>query len=132
MKTKLNHLGLLISNLEKSRHFYGNVLGFKEIDRPSFSIKGLWYDLGEFELHLMLHEQATPPSIHPLNETVQPHFALSVMQNELLLILSKLKKFNIQIIAEPTLSPAGVLQVFFYDYDKNMIELNDDIKILSA
>jgi catechol 2,3-dioxygenase-like lactoylglutathione lyase family enzyme len=126
-KAKLSHIALLITDLEKARHFYGNILGFKEIERPQLFIKGLWYDLGEFELHLMLYEQAVPSQFHPLNETVQPHFALSIMQNELMTILEKLKDSDVQFISEPALSPAGRMQIFFYDYDKNMIELNNDI-----
>lgn len=129
MKAKLSHIALLVRNLEKARDFYGNILGFQEIDRPPFSIKGIWYSLGDFELHLMLHEQADPPQVHPLNETVQPHFALSITQNEMTEILEKLRKFEVPLISEPTCSPTGILQVFFYDEDKNMVELNNEMRI---
>ena len=125
MKVKLSHIVLLVKNLDKARNFYGNILGFQEIDRPPFSIKGIWYNLGEFELHLMLYEQANPPQIHPLNETVQPHFALSITQNKMAKIVDKLKTFGTRFISESARSPTGVLQVFFYD-DKNMIELNSE------
>lgn len=100
MKAKLSHIALLVTNLEKARHFYGNILGLQEIDRPPFIIQGLWYDLGEFELHLMLYEQAAPPQIHPLNDTVQPHFALSITRDEMTTILNRLKSASVQLISE--------------------------------
>ena len=126
IKTRISHVALLITDLKQAKHFYGNILGLSELKRPPFFIEGLWYDLGDLELHLMLYEQAEQPQVHPLNETVQAHFALSVPKLQLNIILEKLKTAGIELIAEPSRSPAGVLQVFFYDFDKNMIELNNE------
>lgn len=125
MKAHLSHIALLVTNLEKARSFYSDILGFQEIDRPPFLIKGIWYSLGDFELHLMLYEQTAQPQVHPLNETVQPHFAISITESQMAIILKKLKDHNIPLIAEPEQSSAGILQVFFYDFDRNMIELNN-------
>lgn len=125
MKVHLNHIAYLVTDLEKARHFYGTILGFQEINRPPFFIKGIWYDLGDFELHLMLYQESAHPQVHPLNETVQPHFAISISTKEIKLLLEKLKAAGIPLIAEPENSPSGVLQLFFYDFDKNMIEIND-------
>lgn len=124
MKVRLSHIALLVTDLAKAQHFYGNILGFQEINRPPFFIKGLWYSLGESELHLMLHEQAASPQFHPLSETVQPHFALSVTQAQITTILKKLKNAGVEPMLEPKKSSAGVWQIFFYDFDKNMIEFN--------
>lgn len=129
IKARISHVALLITDLEQARHFYGNILGLSELKRPPFFIKGLWYDLGDLELHLMLYEQAEKPQVHPLNETVQAHFALSIPEFQLNTILEKLKAAGIALIAEPVRSPAGILQVFFYDFDKNMIELNNEPEI---
>jgi RimJ/RimL family protein N-acetyltransferase/catechol 2,3-dioxygenase-like lactoylglutathione lyase family enzyme len=126
IKARISHVALLITDLKKAKHFYGNILGLSELKRPPFFIKGLWYDLGDLELHLMLYEQAEQPQVHPLNETVQAHFALSMPEFQLNVILEKLKTAGIKLIVEPSRSPAGVLQVFFYDFDKNMIELNNE------
>lgn len=129
MKAHLSHIGLLVTDLGKAREFYGNILGLHEIERPPFLIKGLWYDLGAFELHLMLHENAHPPSIHPLNPTVQPHFALAMSQEDINRTLEKLEKAGIELVKEPKKSPTGVWQAFFCDFDKNMIEVNDEARV---
>lgn len=109
MKAHLSHIALLVTNLEKARSFYSDILGLEEIARPPFLIKGIWYSLGDFELHLMLYEQATQPQVHPLNETVQPHFAISISESQMTIILKKLKDHNIPLIAEPEQSSAGIL-----------------------
>jgi glyoxylase I family protein len=124
MIPKLNHVGLLISDLEKARFFYGDILGLIEIERPPFLIKGIWYDLGTFQLHLMQYEKQKPIHFHPLNETVQPHLALSFPQSEVTNILLKLKKSQIELIKLPMAAPTGEFQAFFYDFDNNMIEIN--------
>lgn len=59
MQAQVNHIGLLISDLVKARHFYGNILGLREVSRPDFFIKGIWYDLGALKLHLMLGVNAS-------------------------------------------------------------------------
>jgi glyoxylase I family protein len=124
MMPKLNHIGLLISDLEKARFFYGNILGLVEVERPQFLINGLWYDLGAFQLHLMLYEKQKPMYFHPLNETVQPHLALSFTQSQVANILLKLKKSQIKLIKLPMAAQTGEFQAFFYDFDTNMIEIN--------
>ena len=114
--------------MKKAKIFYSDILGLQEMERPPFFIKGLWYDLGSFELHLMLHEKAGKPSIHPLNETVQPHFALSLKEDEVALIIKRLKGAGVQFIPEPQMSPSSAKQVFFYDFDGNMLEINNEEK----
>ena len=35
-----HHFSFIVRNLEKSRHFYGDILGLKEIERPDFPFPG--------------------------------------------------------------------------------------------
>ena len=74
----------------------------------------------------MLHEKTQPPQVHPLCETVQPHFALSITRPEMMLVLERLKNAGVALIEELTESPTGCLQAFFYDFDMNMIEINNE------
>ena len=40
MSTRLQHVGLIVSDLERSRRFYEGVLGLRQIPRPDFGIAG--------------------------------------------------------------------------------------------
>ena len=51
---QLDHVGLNVSDLEKSRRFYRDVIGLKEIPRPGFDFPGAWFRIGQHqELHLI-------------------------------------------------------------------------------
>ena len=69
--THIDHCSVLITDVAKARHFYGDVLGLREIPAPrEFGFVAIWYDLGGTYLHLLLKEQ--PDTISPR------HFCLHV------------------------------------------------------
>jgi glyoxylase I family protein len=51
----LHHVSISVSDLAGARHFYGHVLGLREIARPAFDFPGAWYELGDRQLHLIVH-----------------------------------------------------------------------------
>ncbi len=121
---KINHVGIFIKNLVKARHFYGNILRLEEIKRPEYFIEGIWYKMGNCELHLMLCENFTSPHVHSLSETAQPHFALSMNKDDFQKTIKHLINSGIKFI-EDVEKFNGVMHAFFYDDDRNMIEIND-------
>ena len=69
--TQIDHVSVLITDLERSRRFYRDVLGLKEIAKPrTFDFSVLWFDLGNQQLHLLL--KGRPDGLSPR------HFALRV------------------------------------------------------
>jgi glyoxylase I family protein len=122
--TKINHIALLISDLDKTRIFYGDILGLEEIERPVFRTQGIWYQLGECQLHLMLIPNMVLPQSHPENRTVQPHFAMSVLAAEYRAIVDKLILADLEVVEERAFRiNTEVRQAFFYDPNGNMIEI---------
>jgi catechol 2,3-dioxygenase-like lactoylglutathione lyase family enzyme len=69
--THIDHVSIIITDVERSRRFYGGLLGLREIAKPStFDFVVVWYDLGNQHLHLLLKDRA---------DTRSPrHFALRV------------------------------------------------------
>lgn len=120
---RINHIALLISDLEKGRDFYGRILQLQELKRPDFYIPGIWYQLGDSQLHLMLLEGLKNPQSHPNNITVQPHFSLYVSMADYHHITGNLITAGVECVEEVPDLMAGSLQAFFFDYDANMIEL---------
>ena len=52
---KFMHAGLIVSDLQKSRAFYEGLLGLKPNPaRPNFDFDGVWYDIGQNQIHLMV------------------------------------------------------------------------------
>src|SRR5947209_2361245 len=69
--TQIDHVSVIVTDLARSRAFYRDVLGLKEIAKPrTFDFRALWFDLGNQQLHLLQKPQP---------DTVSPrHFALRV------------------------------------------------------
>jgi|688.fasta_scaffold617108_2 glyoxylase I family protein len=124
---KINHIAILIKDLAKARKFYGNILRLEEIQRPEYFIEGIWYKMGDCELHLMLCENFGSPHVHSLDETVQPHFALSMHKEDFQKTVNNLINSGIKFIGAIE-EFNGIMQAFFYDDDRNMIEINDALQ----
>jgi catechol 2,3-dioxygenase-like lactoylglutathione lyase family enzyme len=59
----LHHVSLPVTDLDRARTFYGDVLGLEEDPhRPNFDFKGAWYNLGDRKIHLIVAN----PGEHPL------------------------------------------------------------------
>ena len=69
--SQIDHCSVLITEVDRSRTFYRDILGLKEIARPrTFDFIVLWFDLGNQHLHLLLKD---------IPDTMSPrHFALRV------------------------------------------------------
>ncbi|MEX2287301.1 MAG: VOC family protein [Planctomycetaceae bacterium] len=69
----LDHVTLVVADLERSRQFYVGVLGMEEVERPGFSFAGCWFQAGGTQIHLILeHAESGPAGIF-----VPPHHASS-------------------------------------------------------
>jgi catechol 2,3-dioxygenase-like lactoylglutathione lyase family enzyme len=51
--TTLNHIAIKVTDVDKSKEFYENVIGLRKIPRPKIDIPGEWYGIGENALHLI-------------------------------------------------------------------------------
>jgi glyoxylase I family protein len=110
--SQIDHVSVIITDVERSRRFYGGLLGLKEIPRPStFDFVVIWYDLGNMHIHLLLKEQA---------DTISPrHFALRVADAKG--AREHFRQHGIET-SETTLIP-GADRFFIRDPDGNRIEI---------
>jgi len=119
----IHHVSIAVTDLEKARSFYTEILGLQEIERPVFDFPGIWYAIGQQQLHLIeLKDSKTLRQSTEIN-TREGHFALRV--NNYWETVEWLKKKGIKVIEKPK-SRSGFAQVFCCDPDGNIIELNVD------
>ena len=110
--THLDHVSVLITDVERSRRFYGGLLGLREIAYPrTFDFVVVWYQLPGQQLHLLLKDR--PDTISPR------HFALRV---EDAAAARAYFKENGVAVDETTVIP-GADRFFVRDPDGNRIEL---------
>ena len=111
--TQIDHVSVLITDVERSRRFYRDLLGLKEIAKPRGRLRlwRLWFELGNQQLHLLRKDQA---------DTRSPrHFALRVQDVEE--ARDYFRERNVPL--EETTSIPGCDRFFVYDPDGNRIEI---------
>jgi catechol 2,3-dioxygenase-like lactoylglutathione lyase family enzyme len=119
---KINHMmhtGLIITNLAKSRAFYEGVLGLTpNPNRPDFGFEGVWYDIGQNQVHLMVVPNPYADVVHPEHGGRDIHVAFSVDDVEP--VRAELEKAGIPY----TMSKSGRAALFCRDPDGNAFEFS--------
>jgi catechol 2,3-dioxygenase-like lactoylglutathione lyase family enzyme len=110
--TQIDHVSVLITNVERSRRFYRDLLGLREIAKPrTFDFTVLWFDLGNQQLHLLLRNR--PDALSPR------HFALRV--TDAAAARRYLREHG--LATEETIPIPGAERFFIADPDGNRIEI---------
>ncbi len=127
MTARLQHVGLIVSDLDRSRRFYGEALGLEEVERPAnFTFGGAWFRFGDSELHLLVESDTTGRAgVHDPGPSAAfglvAHVALEV--DDLDASLARLERHGVGLIGGPMPRGDGVTQVFFRDPDGHVLEL---------
>ncbi len=117
--TGIDHHSVISSDLQVTRHFYETILGLTiNPNRPKkLSFDGLWFEVGEQAIHILLLPNPDANSQRPKHGGRDRHIALIIDNLEPL--LQQLKKYNIQF----TRSKSGRAALFLRDPDENAIEV---------
>ena len=124
---RLQHSGLVVSDLDRSRRFYAEALGLEEVPRPpNFTFAGAWFRLGDDEIHLLAEADTTGhagvPNPGPSAAFgLSSHLAFAV--DDLDAACERLEENSVPLIGGPMPRGDGVIQVFFYDPDGYVLEL---------
>jgi catechol 2,3-dioxygenase-like lactoylglutathione lyase family enzyme/uncharacterized protein YunC (DUF1805 family) len=121
----IDHATLVVKDLERSRRFYVDVLGMREVPRPAFSFAGLWFQAGRTQIHLILEFAGSGPAGNLLPENRRSsrthHLAFEVEDAAAAFVC--LQQMQIPVLAPPKPRPDGYMQVFVSDPDGHVIEL---------
>lgn len=111
---RLNHVQICIpKGMEgAAREFYGNVLGLVELEKPDVLKPngGLWFEMGDVQLHIGIEDAQSSPKRHPAFEVA-----------DLAGIKKHLHTNGVRIKDEP--SVPGAHRFSFFDPFGNRIEL---------
>ena len=126
--TTLNHVAVRVTDVDKAKHFYENVIGLPKIPRPKINIPGEWYGIGGNALHII--GGAPREGIDPTG----PHMAIEVEDFDA-------TKARVEELGLPYLDGAAMVakmtpeaqkmvgrQLWIRDPDGNVIELRQSSK----
>jgi catechol 2,3-dioxygenase-like lactoylglutathione lyase family enzyme len=123
---RIQHVGLVVSDLDRSRRFYRDALGLEEVPRPpNFTFHGAWFRFGEHELHLLSEAHSTGGAGQPdagagEERGLTHHLAFEVA--DLAAACARLAEAGVLLTGGPMPRGDGVRQVFFLDPDGYVLE----------
>ena len=123
---RIQHCGLVVSDLERSRRFYGDALGLEEVPRPrNFTFAGAWFRFGEDEIHLLAEADTTGRAGGRDGGAsaafgLASHLAFEV--DDLVAACARLAANGVELIGGPMPRGDGVTQAFFHDPDGHLLE----------
>lgn len=124
---RLQHVGLVVADLDRSRQFYAEAIGLKEVARPTnFTFEGAWFRCGDDQIHLLAEADTTSRAGGPepgpgADVGLAHHLALEV--DDLEAACARLAKNGVALFGGPMPRGDGVTQVFVLDPDRHVVEL---------
>lgn len=118
---QLHHASVISSDLTASRAFYEGVLELTpNPSRPKFAYDGIWYDIGEQMIHLLVVPNPDADAVRPAHGGVDRHTALIV--GDFAALIARLESAGVPY----SLSKSGRKALFCRDPDGNALEFIAD------
>lgn len=121
----IDHISLVVADVEASRQFYVDLLGMSEVARPNFDFQGAWFQAGATLIHLIAEHDRSGPAGFPdgvvKKSSRNHHFAFEVA--DATAAAESLKRQGIPLIDDAKKRPDGAVQVFLQDPDGHVVEL---------
>jgi catechol 2,3-dioxygenase-like lactoylglutathione lyase family enzyme len=121
----IDHITLVVRDVDASRKFYVGLLGMTEVARPAFSFDGAWFRAGATLIHLIKEHDRSGPAGYPVEVLVRSsrnhHFAFEV--DDARASAEMLKSMGVELLDDAKLRPDGAVQVFLTDPDHHVVEL---------
>lgn len=120
----IDHVALNVSDVEVSRRFYTEQLGFEEMERPDFDFGGVWYAVGpnREQFHLISHKEMLKEDLPDARKPrAEHHIAFRVADVVQTRTEFEARGGKILMMNE---RPDGYAQLFVQDPDGYVIEFN--------
>lgn len=120
----IDHVTLVVEDLERTAKFYVDLLGMRRVERPGFNFPGLWFQAGATQIHLILkHDGAGPAGqLGPLPSSPGRVFHFAYEVDDARAAEAILRSAGVHVRGTG-LRPDGLLQMWCYDPDGHVVEL---------
>lgn len=122
MDLKLGYVILYVSDLEKTKHFYGELLGLRQRNEFGTYIE---YETGNTILSMNTRESGREITKLPIPDDLsnQQTFELGFVTEDVTGTVEKLRQAGVPILLEPTEKPWGQVVAYAADPDGHYIEI---------
>ncbi len=124
----IDHVTLVVSDLEQSREFYASLLGMAEKPRPDFGFPGLWFEAGNTQIHLNVEStEAGTAGLTYNAEKITRALHVAFQVDDAHAAADQLRSSGVEIIAGPRNRPDGAVQLYILDPDGHQIEITSPV-----
>ncbi|MDJ0688764.1 MAG: VOC family protein [Xenococcaceae cyanobacterium MO_188.B32] len=116
--TQCLHTAILVTDLAKAENFYSHILGLSPAKERSLKFPGSWYQVGEYQLHLIVNPDFTNQVFNRDKWGRNPHFALAT--DNLAEVIANLQSHGYPV----QMSASGRSAFFTKDPDGNILEIS--------
>ena len=120
----IDHVTLVVKDLEASRTFYAGLLGMEEKPRPDFGFPGAWFQAGETQIHLNVEsDDAGTAGLKYDAGKITRALHVAFLVDDATASAEVLRERGVEIIAGPRNRPDGAVQLYILDPDGHQIEI---------
>lgn len=118
----IDHVTIVVKDLNATRRFYVDLLGMVEVARPNFSFQGQWFQAGATLIHTILEfEGSSPAGFTACGNLRGHHFAFLI--DDCHAAAKRIEQMGVAFVSPPKQRPDGAIQLFINDPDGHLIEL---------
>ena len=119
---EVDHITIVVSDLERAAAFYRDVIGLPEVERPAFGFPGKWFDLGGFQMHMnVAGAEAGKAGLPCTAELPARGFHFAFRSRDFDAAKARLDELGVEIVVGPRERPDGARQMYVYDPDGHLI-----------
>lgn len=121
-------MGIVVEDLDRTRGFYLDFLGMKEVARPSnFVFEGAWFEMGNGDqIHVILSKDTSSEAGIPdpgVGKTGGMSTHLAFIVDDLNSYVERAAEMGIDIVGGPYNRGLGATQIYLEDPDGYQVEL---------
>ena len=120
-----DHVTIICAELEATRRFYVDVLGMTEVPRPAFNFPGLWFQLGNVQIHATQEsaEAGKAGWADRGGSLASRGHHLAFRVDDVAEALEIVQAHGVRIATPLQQRPDGYRQLYLYDPDGHLVEI---------
>ena len=121
----IDHLTIIVADLEATTRFYVELLGMRLVPRPAFDFPGAWYETDGCQIHATVASDMAglagwgDRKVKSLSRG--HHFAFQVP--DVATAVNWLQQQGVEIAVAAKNRPDGATQAYVYDPDQHLVEV---------
>jgi len=120
-----DHVTIICADLDATRRFYVDLLGMKEVARPAFKFPGLWFQLGDIQIHATQESREAGKAGwgDRGNEVISRGHHIAFAVDDVSGALKIIEARGVRIASPLQQRPDGYKQAYLYDPDGHVVEI---------